>query len=848
MSTSRTSVSNKNVGAFLAFNQEFFNKHQKTLIRLLNYRLTRRWFRWILRIRKHDCPLATRISEVGPNRFSFGDCLVNVNGRWRFQRTTDFRTHPKFGKRIYYAFRPVWWLLHFWDWAVADRFIPQWSYGFSTLTVYPNPDTESTSVDGWAARSVASETFGTIRAGAGNNNQDNSASIITYLEASTTTNQYTWLSRGLVLFDTSALTSGATISAAVFSVWGSVKQNGLGSPDFHLAGSTPASNTAVAAADYGQCQTTSFGNIAYASYVSNSTQYDDLTLNVSGLAAISKTSITKFSTQISWDINNSFGGSWASSQRGRFDFLSADTAGTANDPKLVITSTTPTDYTSTLTESATITNILVKATTRILSQVLTITDTLTTLRARFANLIESFTITNVLLKLPARILAESFAVNLASVATLINSYSESNQNSGYNTYAGGWPYRGQGFINADGRILDSCKWYLRKGGSPTGNIVATLYAHTGTYGTNGKPTGSALATSDAVDISTLTGSFQLITFNFSGGNRIPLVVATNYVIVMSFTGGDVSNYLDIGVDTTSPTHSGNESYSLDGSSWSTDTGGDLCFYVYGLGGFAGELSKSTTRPLPETAIATASLLRDATRNITESLTMTATALKTATRNIIESFSLTDIFASAKILIKTYTESFTLSDTVTKSSVRTILESFSLTDILAAVRSLFTTLLESFTASDIINRAVNRIASEVITITDILVSLKAKVAEFIESFAVTDTLNRSITRLLSEAAAISDVLTSIRLYLRTLTEQFSLIDVFSRMVNFFRTFTESFAVIDRITQYLNGWLVQYTDKFINQATIFFDKFTGRGTSSSDKFSERGTSSTDKYHKQ
>ena len=163
---------------------------------------------------------------------------------------------------------------------------------------------------------------------------------------------------------------------------------------------------------------------------------------------------------------------------------------------------------------------------------------------------------------------------------LIDSYSESNQDwssSVQTTYISG-----QSFTNVNPIILDSCKFYIKKSGSPTGNAVAKIYAHTGTYGTSSVPTGSALATSDNFDVSTLSTSYGLSTFNFSGADRITLSANTYYCIVLVYSGGSSSNRIDLAEDDSSPTASGNKvSSSNSGSTWSATSGYDVCFYVYG---------------------------------------------------------------------------------------------------------------------------------------------------------------------------------------------------------------------------------------------------------------------------
>jgi len=140
---------------------------------------------------------------------------------------------------------------------------------------------------------------------------------------------------------------------------------------------------------------------------------------------------------------------------------------------------------------------------------------------------------------------------------------------------------GQSFTSTGG-TLDSIKWYVKKyTGSPTGNATAKVYAHSGTYGTSGVPTGSALATSLDVDVSAWSTSYSLVTFNFTGANRITLTNGTYYVAVLAYSGGDSSNLISYGMDNTG-THSGNESEYVTGWRYSDSwlTGRDAPFYVY----------------------------------------------------------------------------------------------------------------------------------------------------------------------------------------------------------------------------------------------------------------------------
>lgn len=409
----------KNRGHFLAFTKEWFQQNQRVLLWLLNAPIIKSWFRWVLRIHK-DVPSNQKIHELGPNRISYNRSLVKVAGKWRIQQTTDFRTHPKFGKRLYYAFRPLWWAIHAWDWLIADRFVPAWSYGFSTLTAYPDPDVEVSTVDGVVGTAGLDASFATVRntatgSGAVTSDAGSSGNVYSVI-ASATSGQYAGIVRSIFLFDTSGLTSSATISNAVFSVYGdSVTADDLTggastNSKIVLCSSAPASNTALANADYSSLGTTHYGDSAIFNSL-NTAAYNDITLNASGLAAISKTSITKFGCRSGWDIDNTTTGlTWHGSGQTRFGIFFADQTGTANDPKLVVTYSTSTAWTKDLPETLTITDSLLKSTIRNLSETLTITDVLEKGKVFLSTLTESFSISDVLLKLPKRILTETITI------------------------------------------------------------------------------------------------------------------------------------------------------------------------------------------------------------------------------------------------------------------------------------------------------------------------------------------------------------------------------------------------------------------------------------------------------
>lgn len=360
----------------IVFGIKWFKKHQSKLLWLLNTPIIKYWFRWVMRIRKYDCPINEKIVEILPNNFTFGeqriltDILIFKDGHkevydcnnkihlklskklgikkgFATQRKTDFRTHDKYAKRLYYAFKPLWYLFHVIDWVAFDRYekLAKLSFGFSTLTVYPDADPESTSVNGYIGFfGTASSNWSFTRdATSGNEGgpAGESCSIGEYYQSW----QPRWgIRRGFFLFDTSSLDDTVTISDWVMSVYGINKTDDVNDSYSYLVlvPSNPASNTTLVNDDYNNITfTAKSSTIDITSF--STTGYNDFTGN--DMTVISKTGITKLAMIGGHDLNNvSFTGNPAYS-----DIVAylANRTGTSQDPKLVITYTTTIDITVT---------------------------------------------------------------------------------------------------------------------------------------------------------------------------------------------------------------------------------------------------------------------------------------------------------------------------------------------------------------------------------------------------------------------------------------------------------------------------------------------------------------------
>lgn len=210
-----------------------------------------------------------------------------------------------------------------------------------TSTFYPDPDVESTTVDGIALHISDNTAWATIRSGAGTAAVDNGATNEMGNMETGTASAWRKIHRGFALFDTGpTIGDSDVITSATLSFVGSAKSNTnsatAAQAAIHAVATTPASNTAIASSDYPNIGSTSFGSIAYADIDVGGTNYNDIALNASGIADVSKTGISKFGWRSGGDLNNSEPTINGTSLTTNVDIFFADQATQAKDPKLVV--------------------------------------------------------------------------------------------------------------------------------------------------------------------------------------------------------------------------------------------------------------------------------------------------------------------------------------------------------------------------------------------------------------------------------------------------------------------------------------------------------------------------------
>ena len=135
---------------------------------------------------------------------------------------------------------------------------------------------------------------------------------------------------------------------------------------------------------------------------------------------------------------------------------------------------------------------------------------------------------------------------------------------------------GETFNLATDQKLNNVRFYARRVGSPTGSANCIVYTVSGTIGTNATPN-SAQRTSKAIDVATISTSWQVITLPFPVTNA-PLAAGNYYAMFWYNSGGDASNYIEIAMET-SPAYFGSSATYV--SSFTGTNSGTACtFYMY----------------------------------------------------------------------------------------------------------------------------------------------------------------------------------------------------------------------------------------------------------------------------
>lgn len=192
------------VGYWQAFSKNWFEKHQAIIVALANTPMLDRWFR-----KKLDLKPKLGLEKLTPNaahyRLNGSECVAVVY------------SFPKYAQTIYEAFKSLWWLLHYWDEFIADRYIPALSYGFDTLTDYAQAFSNNIDFDGL----ISSAATNYFDARNGNGSLTVAIGFSLNIDALLTTESSRYasndflVSRGFIKFDFTSIPTAILVQQAV---------------------------------------------------------------------------------------------------------------------------------------------------------------------------------------------------------------------------------------------------------------------------------------------------------------------------------------------------------------------------------------------------------------------------------------------------------------------------------------------------------------------------------------------------------------------------------------------------------------------------------------------------------
>jgi len=162
---------------------------------------------------------------------------------------------------------------------------------YVNLTVDPDANPESTSVDGRVIHQNDNQAFATIRDGVGTAALDTGTTeSACRLVNGTDPNTFKAIYKGIWVFDINALPASPVIKHAKFILIGSGSADTIGLSDetINVYSAAPASNTALAAGDFDSLGTTAYSTSKTRAQWANTVEdgYNDFVMNSTGLAAI----------------------------------------------------------------------------------------------------------------------------------------------------------------------------------------------------------------------------------------------------------------------------------------------------------------------------------------------------------------------------------------------------------------------------------------------------------------------------------------------------------------------------------------------------------------------------------
>lgn len=206
-----------------------------------------------------------------------------------------------------------------------------------TSVVSATTDTFNPEHNGIMNATASNAQYATIHDAAGSTVSTTRIIAGTYLKArGSSSGRFVDMGVAYFTFNTSSLPDNANISSATVSFRGVGKTNGLGNATFNVTNANPTNPMSYVAGDYARRGTVNIGNgITYTTF--NSSGWNNITFYTNSLYVINLTGGTVLAIRDSWDVANSFDGTWSANAITAF-YVNTSNAAT-NKPVLSVTYT-----------------------------------------------------------------------------------------------------------------------------------------------------------------------------------------------------------------------------------------------------------------------------------------------------------------------------------------------------------------------------------------------------------------------------------------------------------------------------------------------------------------------------
>jgi hypothetical protein len=317
------------------FDEQFFTKHQKTLLYIAN-----KWYlRWLLGLNRLPKELKNiKIDKITPNSIHSVIGKLNKNGRPKYKVNGYFFTGPRFAEALAHNLSPFCYFQNFSTGKMVWRFSPIGVLGCLLIALYPKiiggfcffgttTTYKPSAASGQGMYSGDASSWSTAR---------NASSALGLQNSfySSVSGGYYYCIRAAFTIDTSGIGSGSTISSAYWSLVMAGDACGTAGEYYNLFDYSGANTVATDSFnDMTVDSPTAYTTAWQGSEVTDGTRFNTANWNSTGLGIISKTGSSKFSMRNHYDYNNS-------APLGRKYMYFYQYANTTTDPYLSVTYTT----------------------------------------------------------------------------------------------------------------------------------------------------------------------------------------------------------------------------------------------------------------------------------------------------------------------------------------------------------------------------------------------------------------------------------------------------------------------------------------------------------------------------